>query len=112
MPPRGVARSTPVDPAYGQLTIHKSKWVIPWAEDDPGLTAPELWVNRTLLHARDAQTYNATGLPLIHWRTRAIAPQVRGARCRPRDALCVCEYVRVCLRCQQWDGSVVTPVVL
>ena len=65
--------SSPVDPAYTNITVHKDKWVIPWAEDDPGLTAPELWVNRTLLHAQAAQAYNATGLPLIHWRTRAIA---------------------------------------
>lgn len=26
-------------------------------EDDPGLTAPELWVNRTLEHMEDAHTY-------------------------------------------------------
>ena len=45
-------------------------------EDDPGLTAPELWVNRTLTHAIDAQAYKATGLLGIHWRTRAVAPQV------------------------------------
>jgi hypothetical protein len=41
-----------------------------------GLTSPELWVNRTLLHAIDARTYKATGLLGIHWRTRAVSPQV------------------------------------
>lgn len=45
--------NTPVDPAYGQVTHHK-KWVIPWMEDDPGLTVAELWVNRTLEHGLDA----------------------------------------------------------
>lgn len=34
--------------------IRHKKWVIPWMEDDPGLTAPQLWVNRTLLHGLDA----------------------------------------------------------
>jgi len=68
--------NTPVDPAYKNITNHPDKWVIPWMEDDPGLTAPELWVNRTLLHAIDARAYNATGLLGIHWRTRAVSPQV------------------------------------
>lgn len=67
--------NTPVDPAYANIT-HHDKWVIPWAEDDPGLTAPELWLNRTLSHARDAQAYGADGLLIIHWRTRVIDPQV------------------------------------
>ena len=66
----------PVDPAYASLVRHADRWAIPWAEDDPGLTAPELWVNRTLLHAQEAQLYNCTGLPFIHWRTRDVAPQV------------------------------------
>lgn len=67
--------NTPVDPAYANIT-HHAKTVIPWAEDDPGLTAPELWLNRTLAHARDAQAYGASGLLIIHWRTRVIDPQV------------------------------------
>lgn len=29
---------------------------------DPGLTAPELWLNRTLLHAADAIKYGVGGL--------------------------------------------------
>ena len=43
----------PVDPAYANVTHHQ-KWVIPWMEDDPGLTAIELWVNRTLEHGLSA----------------------------------------------------------
>lgn len=63
----------PVDPAYGNITHRPSdnKWAIPWAEDDPGLTAPELWVNRSLLHARDAHRYGVGGFLSIHWRTRS-----------------------------------------
>jgi hypothetical protein len=38
------------------VTRH-AKWAIPWMEDDPGLTAPELWVNRTLMHMEDSSKY-------------------------------------------------------
>lgn len=47
--------NTPVDPAYENITRH-NKWVIPWMEDDPGLTAPQLWVNRTLEHMNAAES--------------------------------------------------------
>jgi hypothetical protein len=65
----------PVDPAYENITHHE-KLVIPWAEDDPRLTAPELWVNRSIEHGNSAELYNASGLINIHWRTRAVSPQV------------------------------------
>ena len=45
-------------------------------EDDPGLTAPEIWVNRTLQHMEDAQKYNCSGLLGIHWRTGVTSPQI------------------------------------
>ncbi len=32
---------------YRDVTKH-AKWSIPWMEDDPGLLAPQFWVNRTL----------------------------------------------------------------
>eukprot|EP00117_Sycon_ciliatum_P037015 scpid25772/ scgid27766/ len=67
--------NTPVDKAYMNITHHK-KWAIPWMEDDPGLTAPELWVNRTLMHMEDAATYGCNGLLGIHWRTKAVSPQI------------------------------------
>jgi hypothetical protein len=64
----------PPDPAFKQ--IKHNKWIIPWLEDDPGLTAPQLWVNRTLEHINLALEYKAEGLLAIHWRTRDIAPQL------------------------------------
>ena len=73
--------NTPVDPAYANITHRTTanKWAIPWAEDDPGLTAPELWVNRSLAHARDAAAYGVGGLLSIHWRTRMTSPQIGSA---------------------------------
>jgi hypothetical protein len=77
--------NTPVDPAYEQVTHHR-KWVIPWMEDDPGLTVAQLWVNRTLEHGLDAfkcelvrpdtQPDGAEGLMGIHWRTAVTSPQI------------------------------------
>jgi hypothetical protein len=45
-------------------------------EDDPTLTAPQLWVNRTLEHMQDAKTYGCSGLLGIHWRTKETGPQI------------------------------------
>jgi hypothetical protein len=64
-----------VDPSYLNVTRHK-KWAIPWMEDDPDLTAPQLWVNRTMEHMDDAKKYGCNGLLGIHWRTRAVGPQI------------------------------------
>jgi hypothetical protein len=76
--------NTPVDPAYQNVTRH-AKMAIPWVcavllcrdavlmnpvlqmEDDPGLTAPEIWLNRTLDHMEEAAQYNCSGLLGIHW---------------------------------------------
>jgi hypothetical protein len=69
-----VPRSSPVDPAYANVT-HHAKWVIPWLEDDSALTVVELWVERTLAHNADAHKYGASGLLNEHWRTRSVAPQ-------------------------------------
>eukprot|EP00041_Stephanoeca_diplocostata_P023047 m.559765 g.559765 ORF g.559765 m.559765 type:complete len:383 (+) comp22208_c0_seq8:339-1487(+) len=65
----------PVDPSYVNVTRHK-KWVIPWMEDDPDLSAPQLWVNRTLEHMEDAKKYGCSGLLGIHWRTKSTGPQI------------------------------------
>ena len=66
---------SPVDPSYKNVTRHK-KWAIPWMEDDPDLSAPQLWVNRTLEHMEDAKAYGCNGLLGIHWRTHAVGPQI------------------------------------
>lgn len=65
----------PVDPAFREVT-GRSKWAIPWLEDDPALTSPQLWVGRMRRDAADARRYGCDGLLGIHWRTRAVAPNV------------------------------------
>jgi len=52
-------------------------WAIPWMEDDPSLTSPQLWVGRMRRDAADAHRYGATGLIGIHWRTRVLGPNVQ-----------------------------------
>ena len=63
-----------VDRAFGAVVKHAAT-VIPWMEDDLGLAGAELWVARTLAHANDAASYNASGLLGILWRTFETAPQ-------------------------------------
>lgn len=65
----------PVDPAFREVT-GRGKWAIPWLEDDPALTSPQLWVGRMRRDAADARLYGCNGLMGIHWRTRAVAPNV------------------------------------
>ena len=64
---------TPVERAFDSIS-GRPKWQISWMEDDPGLTAPQLWAGRTLKDALDAYQYGCTGFMGIHWRTRAISP--------------------------------------
>jgi hypothetical protein len=71
---RNVGR-TPVDPAFARIQ-GRSKWAIPWLEDDPALTAPQLWVGRMRRDAADAHAYGCDGLMGIHWRTRIVGPAV------------------------------------
>eukprot|EP00759_Apiculatamorpha_spiralis_P024561 PhF_6_TR27924/c0_g1_i3/m.41085 len=65
--------NTDVDPAYANITHRTTanKVFIAWSEDDPGLTVPELWLNRTIQHEQQAISYNVGGMMNIHWRTRA-----------------------------------------
>jgi hypothetical protein len=51
-------------------------WAIPWLEDDPALTIPQLWVGRMRRDAADALRYGADGLIGIHWRTREVGPNI------------------------------------
>ena len=65
----------PVDPAFAEVK-GRAKWAIPWLEDDPALTSPQLWVGRMRRDAADALRYGCTGLLGIHWRTRILGPNV------------------------------------
>ncbi len=66
---------TPVDKGFIKVK-NRSKWAIPWLEDDPALTSPQLWIGRMRRDAADAFRYGCDGLMGIHWRTRIIAPAV------------------------------------
>ena len=66
----------PVDPAWVNITTPgRQKILIPWAEDDPGLAGPELWVERVLHHAKTGSTYGCNGLLAVHWRTSEVVPE-------------------------------------
>ena len=71
----------PVTPAFGELPT-RGKWCIPWMEDDTSMTTPQLFAGRVRKDAADALRMGCQGLLGIHWRTRAIAPQLAMlARC-------------------------------
>jgi hypothetical protein len=65
----------PVEPGFAQVK-DRSKWAIPWLEDDPALTSPQLWVGRMRQDAVDALQYGCDGLMGINWRTRVLGPNV------------------------------------
>ncbi|MDD8025545.1 MAG: malectin domain-containing carbohydrate-binding protein [Acidobacteriota bacterium] len=65
----------PVDPAFARIA-GRSKWVIPWLEDDPSLTSPQLWAGRMRRDAVDARRFGCDGLLGIHWRTRILSPNI------------------------------------
>ena len=65
----------PVDPMFGRIG-GRSRWAIPWLEDDPALTSPQLWAGRMRKDAVDALAYGCDGLLGIHWRTRALSPNI------------------------------------
>jgi len=65
----------PVDPMFARIE-GRSKWAIPWLEDDPALTSPQLWAGRMRKDAVDALAYGCDGLLGIHWRTRALSPNI------------------------------------
>jgi len=66
---------SPVDPAFAEV-LGRSKWAIPWLEDDPALTSPQLWAGRMRRDAADALRYGCDGLLGIHWRTRVLGPNI------------------------------------
>jgi hypothetical protein len=65
----------PVDPSFSRIS-GRSLWAIPWMEDDPGLTSPQLWAGRMRRDAADALRYGCDGLVGIHWRTRILSGNV------------------------------------
>ncbi len=65
----------PLDPEFGRIS-GRPKWAIPWLEDDPALTSPQLWVGRMRRDAADALAYGCAGLLGIHWRTRILGPNI------------------------------------
>ncbi|MEW5901403.1 MAG: alpha-glucuronidase family glycosyl hydrolase, partial [Acidobacteriota bacterium] len=65
----------PVDPMFGRIS-GRFEWAIPWLEDDPALTSPQLWAGRMRKDAVDALAYGCDGLLGIHWRTRLLGPNV------------------------------------
>lgn len=64
-----------VDPALANIT-GRPKWAIPWLENDRRLTSPQFWVGRLRYAAADTRRLGGTGLLGLHWRTKAIAPNV------------------------------------
>ncbi len=64
-----------VEPGFKDVT-GRGKWAIPWMEDDPALTIPQLWAGRMRRDAADALAYGCTGFMGIHWRTKVLAPNV------------------------------------
>jgi len=71
---RGVGYS-PVEPGFQQIS-GRSKWSIPWMEDDPDLLSAQLWAGRMRKDALDSWRYGCDGLFGIHWRTRILGPNV------------------------------------
>jgi hypothetical protein len=64
-----------VEPAFANLT-GRPKWAIPWMENDPNMVGPQPWVARMRYDAVDARRFGCNGLLGIHWRTRALAPNI------------------------------------
>ena len=65
----------PVEPDFAKVK-GRSTWAIPWMEDDPALTVPQLWAGRMRADALDAKLYGCNGLIGIHWRTRILSPNI------------------------------------
>ena len=71
----GACGGSPVEPGFRRVE-GRPKWSIPWLEDDPGMTMPQLWAGRMRRDAADSLAYGCTGLMGIHWRTRVLGPNV------------------------------------
>ena len=63
----------PVDQIFVEIE-GRSKWAIPWLEDDEVMSSAQLWAGRMRADAVDAHRYGCDGLMGIHWRTRVVGP--------------------------------------
>ncbi len=64
-----------VEPAFANI-VGRPKWAIPWMENDPNLVGAQPWVARMRYDAVEARRFGCTGLFGIHWRTKALAPNI------------------------------------
>jgi len=64
-----------IDAAFAEIT-DRPKWMIPWIENDPDLTMPQLWVGRMRQDAVDARRLGGEDLIGILWRTKVTAMNV------------------------------------
>ncbi len=67
--------SAPVSENFARLE-GRTKWSIPWFEDDPTLTSIQLRAGRMRRDAVDARRYGCQGLMGLHWRTRILSPTI------------------------------------
>ena len=66
-----------IEKEYSTMSPDRRKWSIPWMEDDPAMSAIQLWVNRTITFSKDAVNIGGvTGLLGIHWKLAEISPQI------------------------------------
>ncbi len=63
--------TTQTDQVYGRLG-ERSRWPIPWLEDDATLWHPQFYVDRFRVDVQRATEFGADGMIGIHWRTRVI----------------------------------------
>jgi hypothetical protein len=66
---------TPVSPNFGTLG-NRSRWAIPWLEDDGSMIGMQFRAGRIRRDAQDARKYGCDGLMGIFWRTRIMSPNI------------------------------------
>ncbi len=69
------AGQAPVSPNFGTLG-NRSRWAIPWLEDDGSMTGMQFRTGRIRRDAQDARRYGCDGLMGIFWRTRIMSPNI------------------------------------
>lgn len=65
----------PVSPNFGKLG-DRSRWAIPWLEDDGSMIGMQFRVGRIRRDAADASRFGCDGLMGIFWRTRIMSPNI------------------------------------